>query len=93
MKDKRWEKMVEQFAEKGRFRLWSDILYREDVVKLLRRQHAAMVRAIRKRSKEYMLDANDYKLSKSMQAVAASKAWAFKDFADDFAALATKKGK
>jgi hypothetical protein len=61
-----------------------------EIITLLRRQHRAMVRMVRKRSHEYMKDASDSKLSKAMQASAASKAWAFKDFADDLAALAKR---
>lgn len=63
-------------------------LYRqEEVANLLARQHRAFVRMVRKRSAEYMRDTVDGTLSKPMQASAASKAWAFKDFADDLAAL------
>ena len=46
MANKRWEEVIEKFAEHERYCLGSDILYREDVVKLLARQHAAMVRKI-----------------------------------------------
>lgn len=49
MASKRWEDVIEKFAEKERYCLGSDILYREDVAKLLARQHAAFMRLVRKK--------------------------------------------
>ena len=47
MPSKRWVEMVENFGEKERYCLGSDILYREDVAKLLSRQHAKFVRRVK----------------------------------------------
>lgn len=44
---KRWVEMVENFGEKERYCVGSDILYREDVAKLLSRQHASFVRLVK----------------------------------------------
>lgn len=43
----RFARVVEAFAEKERYCIGSDILYREDVVKLLQREHAAVRRKVR----------------------------------------------
>ena len=42
----RFVRVVETFAEKERYCIGADILYREDVVKLLHREHRAIVRKV-----------------------------------------------
>lgn len=55
----RWVKMVEKFAEQERYCIGSDILYREDVVKLLARQHRAFVRMVKQEATESVLRIRD----------------------------------
>lgn len=82
----RVDQAVEKFAERERYCVGSDILYREDVVKFIlaerRRIRREVVKAIRERGDEYMRDADDPR-KKNMAAINAGRAWAFKDMADD----------
>lgn len=61
-----------------------------EVVALLRRYHARVRRLVMERSVEYMKEANKKIWNTQTQASYASKAWAFKDFAEELDRL--KKG-
>ena len=89
-KPDRFERVVQRVAFLDSWNM--PVVSAKDALKLLRAEHRRVVKLIRKRGDEYMQEASDLTLSKAMQASAASKAWAFKDFADEMAALTRMKG-